>query len=114
VLTVFLLTWIATAVTFILATQISTGIESDDLVKSFKSSLVFGFVNALTVLILWHTQPNIFMFTLISLLENTLLLSLSPRFIKGFRLRWDIISAILGGLMIAVVNSLVTGLIVRM
>jgi putative membrane protein len=105
-LTHFILTWIVTTITFIILTQLPTGIEADDFGKAGIAALIFGVLNALTGWLLNSTLLNILSLGLVFLIGNTILFGISAFLVKGFRLRWGIMSAVIGALSVAVINGI--------
>jgi putative membrane protein len=105
-LTTFIVTWIVTTITFIILTQLPTGIEADDFGKSAIAALIFGVLNALTGWLLNSTLLNVLSLGLVFLIGNTILFGLAALLVKGFRLRWGIMSAVIGALGVAVINGI--------
>jgi putative membrane protein len=116
VLSLFIV-WVVTTITFIILTQLPTGIEADDFSKAGLAALVFGLLNGLTGWLLNSTLLNVLSLGLVFLIGNTVLFGLSALVVKGFRLRWGIMSAIIGALGVSIINSIlfkilaVTGLL---
>lgn len=105
-LTTFIITWIVTTITFIILTQLPTGIEADDFGKAGIAALIFGVLNALTGWLLNSTLLNVLSLGLVFLIGNTILFGLAAFLVKGFRLRWGIMSAVIGALGVAVINGI--------
>jgi putative membrane protein len=106
VLSLFIV-WAVTTVTFIILTQLPTGIESDDFSKAGLAALVFGLLNGLSGWLLNNTVLNVLSLGLVFVIGNTILFGLSALLVKGFRLRWGIMSAIIGALGVSIINSII-------
>lgn len=105
-ITTFILTWIVTTITFIILTQLPTGIEADDFSKAGIAAFVFGLLNGLTGWFINSWVVNIFSLGLVFLIGNTILFGLAAFAVKGFRLRWGIMSAVIGAFGVAVINGI--------
>ena len=105
-MTGFIIAWIVTTITFIILTKLPTGIEADSLGKAAIAALVFGLLNGLTGWFINSLFVNIFSLGLVFLIGNTILFGLSALLVKGFRLRWGIMSAIIGALGVSVINGI--------
>ena len=105
-MTSFIITWVITTITFIILTQLPTGIEADDFGKAGLAALVFGVLNALTGWFINSLLLNILSVGLVFLIGNTVLFALAALIVKGFRLRWGIMSAVIGALGVTVINSI--------
>ena len=117
-MTGLILTWLVTTVSFLILTKLPTGIEADSLSKAGIAALVFGLLNGLTGWLLNNAVLNFLSLGLVFLIGNTILFGLAALLVQGFRLRWGLVSAFLGGLGVAIINSILfkilaaTGLLV--
>lgn len=102
----FIITWIVTTIAFVILTKLPTGIESDSLGKSGLAALIFGVLNGLTGWFLHNGVLNLLTLGLLGLIGNTVLFGLTAVLVKGFRLKWGIMSALLGAIGIALINSI--------
>ncbi len=100
-----IITWIVTTISFIILTKLPTGIEADDFGKAGLAALIFGLLNGLTGWFFNSTLLNVFSLGLVFLIGNTILFGLAALIVKGFRLRWGLISALIGALGVTVINS---------
>lgn len=101
----FIVTWIVTTISFIILTKLPTGIESDDFSKAGLAALVFGLLNGLTGWLLNSALLNVLSLGLVFLIGNTILFGLAALLVKGFRLRWGIMSAVIGALGVTIINT---------
>ena len=107
-MTGFIVSWIVMTITFIILTQLPTGIEADDFGKAGIAAFVFGLLNGLTGWFINSVIVNVLSLGLVFFIGNTILFALTALLVKGFRLRWGIISAIIGGLGTAVIYSVLS------
>ena len=105
-MTGFIVYWIVLALTFAILTLLPTGIESDSLGKTGFAAVVFGLLNGLLGWFINSTLANVLSLGLIFLVGNTILFGLSALIVPGFRLKWGLISAFLGGLGTAIISSI--------
>ncbi|NJM95850.1 MAG: phage holin family protein [Phormidesmis sp. RL_2_1] len=105
-MTGFIITWIVTTVTFVILTKLPTGIESESLGKSAIAALIFGLLNGLTGWFINNPIINVFTLGFMFLIGNTILFGLTALLVKGFRLRWGIMSAVIGALGVTVINQI--------
>lgn len=104
----FIIAWVIMTITFIILTQLPTGIEADDFGKASIAAIVFGLLNGLTGWFINSVIVNVLSLGLVFLIGNTILFALTALLVQGFRLRWGIISAIIGGLGTSVIYSLLS------
>ncbi|MEO1210445.1 MAG: phage holin family protein [Cyanobacteria bacterium J06638_20] len=94
----------------IIISKLPLGVEIDNFNKALISGLVLGLLNALIRPILGPifgaTVINILTLGLASLLLNALIFGLSAQLVPGFRLRWGIISALLGALALSIIYGI--------
>ncbi len=110
----FIIAWVVMTVTFIILTYLPTGIDSDSVGKSAIAALVFGLLNGLTGWFINNAIVNVLSLGLIFLIGNTILFGLTALLVPGFRLRWGIISAFIGGLGTAIIYSILSKLLVTL
>jgi len=101
-----IITWIVTTISFIILTKLPTGIEADDFGKAGLAALLFGLLNGLTGWLLNSTVLNFLSLGLVFLIGNTILFGLAALLVKGFRLRWGLVSALIGALGVTIINSI--------
>ena len=107
-MTGFIVSWIVMTITFIILTQLPTGIEADDFGKAGIAAFVFGLLNGLTGWFINSVIANVISLGLVFFVGNTILFALTAFLVKGFRLRWGLVSAIIGGLGTAVIYSVLS------
>lgn len=107
-MTGFIVSWIVMTITFIILTQLPTGIEADDFGKAGIAAFVFGLLNGLTGWFINSVIVNVISLGFVFFVGNTILFALTAFLVKGFRLRWGLISAIIGGLGTAVIYSVLS------
>jgi putative membrane protein len=106
----FLITIIVLAISLWIVTLLPTGVEVDSPVKAL---LAGGIIGVLTGL--YHLFPDwlrtfgaIISLGLIPLIISIVIFGLAAWLIEGFRLKWGIISAILGAIALTFINSILT------
>lgn len=106
----FLITVLVLALSLLIISKLPLGVEIDSFGKALLSGLVLGLLNALIQPILGPifgaTVINVLTLGLASLLLNALIFGLAAQLVRGFRLRWGIISALLGAFALSVVFGL--------
>ncbi len=101
-----IVTWLVTAVSFLIISKLPIGVEIDSFGKAVIAAAVFGVLNALFLPVLsFLSLPLIFLtLGLFLLVLNAILFSVAAYLVDGFRLRWGFWSALLGSLILAIVN----------
>lgn len=109
---VFLLRWVATALAIGVAAQVLPGVQVDGPWAALVAALLLGFVNAtLRPLLLFFTLPiTVLTLGVFALVVNGAMLALVAAVVKGIHLA-GFGSAVLGGLVISLVGSLLTWLL---
>lgn len=110
-MTEFIVYWLVMMATFIILTFLPLGIESDGLGRSATAGLVFGLLNGLLGWFFNNFLVNILTIGLAFLVGNTILFGLSALLVKGFRLRWGVVSAFLGALCTAFISGILFNLV---
>lgn len=109
-MTSFIILVIVTAISLLVLTYIPfLGIEIDSPVKALISGLVFGLLTAFVrPVIEFFAIPLTFItFGLFTWVINVVIFGLAAWLVQGFRLRNGILSAVLGAIALAIVNSLI-------
>lgn len=107
-MTGLIITWLVTAISFLIIAKLPIGVEIDNFGKALISSAVFGILNALLLPILTlFTLPLIILTVgLFFLILNSIIFGLSAAIVPGFCLRYGFWSALLGSLALAIINSI--------
>ena len=106
-----ILVWVVvTAISFIIISYLPIGVQIASFPIALISAVVFGIVNALlkpllTVFGLLNIL-NWVTLGLFSLVVNGIILAIAAALVPGFRLKWPLVSALLGALALAIVNSI--------
>jgi len=106
-----ILVWVVvTAISFIIISYLPIGVQIASFPIALISAVVFGLVNALlkpllTVFGLLNIL-NWVTLGLFSLVVNGIIFAVAAALVTGFRLKWPIISPLLGALALAIVNSI--------
>jgi putative membrane protein len=106
-----ILVWVfVTAISFIIISYLPIGVQIASFPIALISAVVFGLVNALLKPLLtafgllnilnWVTLG------LFSLVVNGIIFAVAAALVSGFRLKWPIVSALLGAFALAIVNSI--------
>lgn len=104
----FLITALVTAVSLLIISKLPLGIEVDNTGKAIIAGLVFGVLNAFVKPVLfWLTLPfSIITLGLFLLVLNAIIFGLAAWLVSGFRLQWGIWSALLGSVVLSILNSI--------
>lgn len=105
----FLIAAIVTAISLLIISYIPfLGVEVDSPGKALISGVVFGLLNAfLRPILAFLGAPITFItFGLFAIIINAIIFGLTAKLIEGFRLRNGILSAILGAIVLGIINSL--------
>ena len=102
-----LITWLVTAVSFVIISKIPIGVEIDSFNKALVSAAVFGVLNAILHPILTVLALPIIVISLglFSFVVNAIIFGLAAKLVSGFRLAWGVWSALLGAFALGFVNS---------
>ncbi|NMG08279.1 phage holin family protein [Brasilonema sp. UFV-L1] len=114
-MTGLILTWLVTAVSFLIIAKLPIGVEIDSFGKALISAAVFGILNAILLPILtFFTFPFIIVtLGLFFFILNAIIFGLAAYLVPGFRLIWGFWSALLGSLALAIINSILLRLVAQ-
>ncbi|NJO77469.1 MAG: phage holin family protein [Cyanobacteria bacterium RM1_2_2] len=113
----FLITAVVTAISLLIISYIPfLGVEVDSPGKALLSGIVFGLLNAFLkpILTFLGAPINFLTLGLFGLLVNVLIFGLTAKIIEGFRLRNGFVSAILGAIVLSIVNSILFSLLTNL
>ncbi|MBE9102230.1 phage holin family protein [Vacuolonema iberomarrocanum] len=112
----FLITVLILTLSLLIISKLPLGVDIDSFGKALFSGLVLGLLNALIRPILGPifgaTVLNVLTLGLASLLLNALIFGLAAQLVRGFRLRWGIISALLGAFALSIVYGLLNRILI--
>lgn len=110
-----LIAWIVTAVSLFIISKLPLGIEIVSFKVALISAAVFGVLNALIGPILrFFAFPLTFItFGLFAIVVNAIIFGLAAWLVSGFRLRWGFWSALIGAVLLGIINSLLFQLLGR-
>jgi putative membrane protein len=103
-----LIAWIVTAVSLFIISKLPLGVEIASFKIALISAAVFGVLNALIRPILsFLAFPLTFItFGLFAIIINAIIFGLAAWLVSGFRLRWGFWSALLGAILLGIINSI--------
>lgn len=104
-----LVAWLVTSVSLFIISKLPTGVEIDTFGKALWSAVVFGILNAVLypVLFILTLPINFLTLGLFSIVLNAIIFGLAAWLVSGFRLRWGVWSALIGGVALGIINSLI-------
>jgi len=118
-----LIVWLVSSSSLLIISQLPLGIEIDSTPKAFVSAAVLGVLNTAISFFLF-TLPNTLTFGvygffakvltlgLYSFIINIIALTLAAKFVDGFRLRWGVLTAVIGAIALALVSNFITGVLI--
>ena len=106
----FILTLIATFITFVILTKLPTGIEADSFGKIALAAVIFGVLNGLLGGFFSNVVIRIITFSL----GNVILFGLTALIVKGFRLRWGVVSSVIVGIGIRIIINILLHILTRL
>jgi putative membrane protein len=103
-----ILTWLVTALGFLIISRLPIGVEIDGFYKALISASVIGILNAILLPILsFFSFPFIILTVgLFFFVLNAIIFGLAAYLVNGFRLRYGFWSALIGSIALALVNSI--------
>jgi putative membrane protein len=118
-----LIVWLVSSSSLLIISQLPLGVEIDSTPKAFVSAAVLGVLNTAISFFLF-TLPNTLTFGvygffakvltlgLYSFIINIIALTLAAKFVDGFRLRWGVLTAVIGAIALALVSNFITGVLI--
>lgn len=104
----FLIGIVVTAVSLLIISKLPLGVDIESPFVALISGAIIGAFNFLYVLLPGELRAamGILSLGLVPLIGAIIVFGLSAWLVEGFRLRWGIISAILGAIALAIINSI--------
>ncbi len=104
----FLISIVVIAISLLIITKLPTGVEVDNPWIALIAGAIIGAFNGIYGLFPgWFRTANaILSLGLIPLIGSIIVFGLAAMLVQGFRLRWGIMSAILGAIALSIVNSI--------
>ena len=101
----FLITVVVLALSLFIISKLPTGVDVDNPIAALLGGAIIGVFNGLYYLFpTWlRALPAILS---LGLIGSVIVFGLAAWLVEGFRLRWGILSAILGAIALAIVNSI--------
>lgn len=112
-ITDLLISWLVTASSLLLITQLPLGVEIDSTPKAFVSAAVLGIVAALVrpIIGLVFAIPNLLTFNLLSgvftFVATAITFGIAASLVSGFRLKAGVWTAVIGALALSFVSNLI-------
>lgn len=106
----FLITVVVLAISLWLVSLLPTGVEVDSPGKALLGGAIIGVLNGLYYLLPGGLRAfgAIISLGLIPLIISIVVFGLAAWLVEGFRLRWGIMSAIIGAIALTIINSILT------
>lgn len=107
-LTHFLVVWLVTGVSLLLISKLPLGIEIDNFRTALFAAVILGVLNGLLgpAFANLGTPVSGFSFSLVAIALNAMVFALAAWLLSGFRLRWGIWSALIGPIVLGLLNAL--------
>ena len=105
----FIVVWLVTAVSLLIMSKLSLGIEVKSLGSSLIAALVIGLLNAVLRPVLGFVFFPLTFLTLglFALVLNGLMIWLAAQFVDGFRLRGGFLTAVLAAIILTILNTVI-------
>lgn len=105
----FLVTWLVTTISLLIISYLPLGIEIKNTRTALIGALVLGLLNALLLPILRFLFFPLTFITLglFSFIVNAIVFGLAARLVEGFYLRNGFLSAIIGSIIVGLLNSFI-------
>jgi putative membrane protein len=102
----FLIAIVVTAISLLIISKLPFGIEIDNPLKALIAGAIIGAFNAIYNLIpVWlRAIPAVLSLGLIPLIGSIIVFGFAAWLVEGFRLKWGVVSAILGAIALMLVN----------
>ncbi len=105
----FLASWLVTTISLLIISYLPLGIEIKNIRTALIGALVLGLLNALLLPILQFLAIPFTILTLglFSFVVTALVFALAARLVDGFYLRNGFLSALVGSILVGILNSLI-------
>ena len=105
----FLAVWLVTAISLMIMSSLSLGVEVKNLSSSLIAAAVIGLLNAILRPVLGFIFFPLTFLTLglFALVLNGLMIWLAAQFVDGFRLRGGFLNAVIAAIVLALLNTLI-------
>lgn len=105
----FIVTWLVTTVSLIIISRLNVGIHISDMTRALIAALVIGLINAFIGPVAQALALPLTVLTLgiFALIVNALLFALAAYIVKGFSLRNGFWSALIGSILLTIINALI-------
>lgn len=107
-MTGFLISIVVLAISLLIISKLPTGVEVDNPLIALIGGAIIGAFNGFWSLFpgWFKTTSTILSLGLIPLIGSIIVFGLAAWLVEGFRLRWGIVSAILGAIALSFINSI--------
>jgi len=107
----FLVVWFVTAVSLLIISELPLGIKIDKFSTALVAAIVLGVLNALLrpILAVLAFPLTLLTFGLFNFILNAFIFSLAAWLVEGFHLRHGFLSALLGSVILSILNSVILG-----
>lgn len=104
----FLISIVVLAVSLLIISKLPLGVEVDNPIIALIAGGIIGAFNGIWSLFPggFRTFTGIISLGLIPLIGSIIVFGLTAALVQGFRLRWGIMSAILGAIALSIINSI--------
>ncbi|MBI4640858.1 MAG: phage holin family protein [Candidatus Tectomicrobia bacterium] len=109
-MTHFVIVWLATAVSLLIISRLPLGVEIDKFSTALIAALALGILNAFLrpVLAFLAFPLTLITFGLFAFVLNAIIFGLAAWFVEGFHLRGGFWSALIGSIVLTLLNSLIS------
>ena len=106
-------TLVVVTISLILISKLPIGVEIDSFPKAIISAFVFGILNTFIkpILMFFSAPINFITFDLFTIVINAIIFSLAAMLVPGFTLKCGFRSALLGGFLLGIIQSLILHLL---
>lgn len=108
-----LVVWLVTAVSLLIISKLPLGVEIDSFGTALVAAFILGILNALLrpILAFFALPLTILTLGLFAFVLNAIVFALAAWLVDGFRLRGGCLSALIGPILLGILNSLIFGLL---